>query len=129
MEKSVASIVSQFSQVTISIGGRGGALPGATTGSLVCLAIQAAVNEIQIYRSRRYSAEDSLPVVDTEAKPWSERVLDRFGMFNRITDEQFLHMLKTKRSRIVDQIHRLEATIEKEKRDIQSSARPEDKNS
>jgi hypothetical protein len=115
--------------MTSLIGGRVGALPGATTGSLVCLAIQAAMNEIQIYRSRRHSEEDYTPVVATESKPWSERVLDRFGMFNRITDEQYLHMLKTKRSRILDQIYRLEATIEKEKMDIQSSVRPKDKNS
>jgi hypothetical protein len=61
------------------------------------------------------SALPSVPRIVESAKPFSERILDRLGLFKKITDEDYLSMMKAKRDNVLVQVRALEAQIAEER--------------
>jgi hypothetical protein len=72
------------------------------------------VNELDVYRLKKI-AGSMLPGASEDAepkkRPWAERVLDRIWMFKRLSDEDYLEMLKKKREHALVQIRQLEEVI------------------
>jgi hypothetical protein len=61
------------------------------------------------------SAPSSVSRIVESAKPLSERILDRLGLFKKITDEDYLNMMKAKRDNVLVQVRALEAQIAEER--------------
>jgi hypothetical protein len=59
-------------------------------------------------------------------KPLSERIFDRLGLFKKISDEDYLRMMKAKRDSYLSQIRNLEEYIAREKE--QKARENEEKN-
>lgn len=125
---------------------------GATTGALVCAALQYLCNEAEVARVKYVSStlpvnrnNDEAPIPTTTAqgdaglpaasntemalpaggrtsqpappaKSFSERFFDRFEIFQKIPDDQYLSMLKRKRDGCLSRMDELRALIEEEKR-------------
>jgi len=124
---------------------------GATTGALVCAALQYICNEAEVARVKYVSStlpvnrrtdevptpsataqgdfglpaasgtDVALPAGDRTSQPappvksFSERFFDRFDIFQKIPDDQYLSMLKRKRDGCLSRMDELRALIEEEK--------------
>ena len=90
-------------------------IPGATTTGLICAALQLAANEAHIqhvkFVSRRSEETESVQITSQPAepkRPFSERIFDALGM-SRVSDEDYLKLLKHKREGYLRRIAVLEA--------------------
>lgn len=113
-------------------------MSGASTGAIICTLLQIGVNEFDVARvrylsrlqsahsesttpsTRPPSAEEPLDqpqlVSPPEPKqPLSERILDRMGLFGKISDEEYLEMMKKKRDGYLVRMEHLRHQLEAEK--------------
>jgi hypothetical protein len=62
-----------------------------------------------------HASETPLDSPPEPVKPLSERIFDRLGLFKKISDEDYLRMMKAKRDSCLAQIRNLEEHIAQEK--------------
>lgn len=134
----------QSSCLNILAGGRPGILPGASTAAIVCTVLQLVYNELGVARVKYVSrmmqnaspqpskqvGTDSTPALaalvpavvssdsETPKRPMSERILTALG-FHKISDDDYIAMMKRKRDGYLRRI----AELEKE-RDSERKASP-----
>lgn len=123
--------------------GKVGLVPGLGTGALLCTLLQWGVNELHIFRIRHVyrTTTTSLPVIgdksDTvnsyhandrlvppsmqtvsyqhqEAESWGDRILSAFG--RRVSNDDYLKRLKTKRDTYLRRIEELERELQEKPR-------------